>query len=109
MDANQFPSREHPFGTDTIGHDYAQPGDLRHPDLVHRRFRRRLLIACLIGLPLGLAAGLRGGWPDFIVLRIVEIMTAFPGILFAIFLISVVNSGAVQAVLSAIRSSMSSS
>ena len=37
---------------------------------------------------------MRGGWFDFVVLRIVEIMTAFPGILFAIFLMSVVNSGA---------------
>jgi ABC-type dipeptide/oligopeptide/nickel transport system permease subunit len=57
-----------------------------------------VIISCAIGLPLGLAAGLRGGFVDFVVLRLVEIMTAFPGILFAIFLISVVNSGVAQSV-----------
>jgi len=38
-------------------------------------------------------AGLRGGWVDFVVMRAVEIMTAFPGFLFAIFIISVIGTG----------------
>ena len=50
-------------------------------------------IACLIGVPLGLAAGLRGGWVDFAVMRAVEVMVAFPGILFAMFLVSVTGGG----------------
>jgi oligopeptide transport system permease protein len=50
-------------------------------------------LACLIGIPLGLAAGLRGGWVDFVVMRMVEVMVAFPGILFAIFLVSVIGGG----------------
>jgi oligopeptide transport system permease protein len=50
-------------------------------------------VACLIGIPLGLAAGLRGGWTDFVVMRLIEIMTAFPGLLFAIFLMTVLGSG----------------
>lgn len=93
LDANKFPDREFPFGTDTIGHD-----------MVSRVFygiRTSLIVAfaavamaCMIGLPLGIAAGLKGGWVDFFVLRIVEIMTALPGLLFAIFLMSVISSGA---------------
>ncbi len=93
LDANKFPSREFPFGTDTIGHDMVSR--------VIYGIRTSLIVAgaavsmaCLIGIPLGLAAGLRGGWTDFIILRVVEIMTALPGILFAIFLMSVINSGA---------------
>lgn len=89
---NQFPSWSHPFGTDTIGHDELS--------LVIYGLRTSLIVgfsavavACLIGVPLGLIAGLRGGWVDFVVSRIVEVMTAFPGILFAIFLMSVVNGG----------------
>lgn len=93
LDANKFPSREFPFGTDTIGHDMLSR--------VIFGIRTSLIVAfsavgmaCLIGLPLGIAAGLRGGWMDFLVLRVVEIMTALPGILFAIFLMSVISSGA---------------
>ncbi len=91
--ANQFPSWEYPFGTDPIGHDMLSR--------VIFGIRTSLIVAfsavgmaCVIGLPLGIAAGLKGGWVDFFVLRIVEIMTALPGILFAIFLMSVISSGA---------------
>lgn len=97
MTANRFPSREFPMGTDAIGHNYLSR--------VIYGIRTSLVVAAgavavagLIGLPLGLAAGLRGGATDFVVLRLVEIMTAFPGILFAIFLISVVNSGVLPGV-----------
>jgi oligopeptide transport system permease protein len=92
MSANQFPSNAHFFGTDQIGRDV----------LTRIIFGTRTSlivgfsavgIACLIGIPLGLAAGLRGGWVDFAVMRLVEIMVAFPGILFAMFLVSVTGGG----------------
>lgn len=92
MDANQFPNREFPLGTDNIGHDFLSR--------IMYGTRTSLMVgfaavgvACLIGIPLGLAAGLRGGWTDFTVMRIIEIMTAFPGLLFAIFLMTVFGSG----------------
>ena len=92
MDANRFPDREYPFGTDAIGHDYLSR--------IIYGLRTSLVVgftavgvACLIGIPLGLAAGLRGGWVDFATLRLVEVMTAFPGILFAMFLVSIVGGG----------------
>lgn len=90
--ANQFPSWEYPFGTDPIGYDMLSRVmfGIRTSFIVAFS---AVAIACLIGIPLGLTAGLRGGFADFLVLRLVEIMTALPGILFAIFLISVVNSG----------------
>src|SRR5207253_474869 len=50
-------------------------------------------IAFAIGLPLGALAGLRGGWIDFLVMRAVEVMTAFPSFLFAIFILSVIGAG----------------
>jgi ABC-type dipeptide/oligopeptide/nickel transport system permease subunit len=92
MSANQFPSAAHPFGTDAIGRDV----------LTRIIFgtRTSLIVgflavglACLIGVPLGLAAGLRGGWVDFAVMRAVEVKVAFPGILFAMFLVSVTGGG----------------
>jgi oligopeptide transport system permease protein len=92
MSANQFPGPQHPFGTDAIGRDV----------LTRVMFGTRtslivgfsaIALACLIGIPLGLAAGLRGGWVDFSVMRAVEVMVAFPGILFAMFLVSVTGGG----------------
>jgi ABC-type dipeptide/oligopeptide/nickel transport system permease subunit len=95
--AKQFPSWNHPFGTDPIGHDYLS----RVIFGIRTSFKVGIIavaIACVIGLPLGLGAGLRGGFTDFAVLRLVEVMTAFPGLLFAMFLLSVVSSGLLKGV-----------
>lgn len=90
--ANEFPSRRHLMGTDAIGHDFLSRMvyGVRTSLLVGFV---AVLIACGIGLSLGLVAGLRGGMTDFVVMRVVDVMTAFPGILFAIFLISVIGGG----------------
>lgn len=92
MDANRFPSAEFPLGTDNIGHDFLSR--------VMYGTRTSLMVgfaavgvACVIGIPLGMAAGMRGGWTDFAVMRLIEVMTAFPGLLFAIFLMTVLGSG----------------
>jgi oligopeptide transport system permease protein len=92
MSANQFPNEEHPFGTDGNGRDVLTR--------VIYGTRTSLIVgfiavglSCVIGIPLGLAAGLRGGWVDFVIMRAVEVMVAFPGILFAMFLVSVTGGG----------------
>ena len=92
MAVNIFPSREYPMGTDQIGHNYLSRViyGIRTSYMVGFL---AVIVACVIGVPLGIAAGLRGGKTDFVVMRIIEIMTAFPGLLFAIFLLSVVDSG----------------
>ncbi|CAN5494229.1 ABC transporter permease [soil metagenome] len=99
MAINQFPSRDFPMGTDAVGRDYLSRVIYGIRTSLVVGFLATLL-AGLIGIPLGLAAGLRGGMTDFVVLRAVEVMTAFPGLLFAIFLLSVVNSGVLGSVFS---------
>jgi oligopeptide transport system permease protein len=90
--ALQFPSAEHWMGTDEVGRD------------VYSRilFGARIslavglgvtAIALLIGVPLGLAAGLLGGPVDFIIMRLVEVFTAVPALLLALLLISVFGGG----------------
>ncbi|MGN6672420.1 MAG: ABC transporter permease [Thermomicrobiales bacterium] len=92
LDANQFPNRAYPLGTDAIGHDYLSRMIFGVRTSMIVGFGA-VLIACLIGMPLGLLAGLFGGLVDFGIMRLIDVMSALPGILFAIFLISVVGGG----------------
>ena len=94
----QFPSLAHPFGTDPIGRDELS--------LIIFGARTSLLVGFSvqlisfgIGLPLGALAGIRGGWFDFVVTRLLEVMTAFPGFLFAIFLMSLLGTGMLNVIL----------
>ena len=87
-----FPNARHWMGTDAVGRDllsriiYGSRTSLTVGFAVQ-------LIAFGIGLPLGALAGLRGGWVDFFITRLLEVMTAFPNFLFAIFLMSILGNG----------------
>ena len=91
-EARQFPSAQHWLGTDAVGRDqlsriiYGARTSLAVAFSV-------MFIAILIGVPMGAAAGLIGGKVDFVVTRIIEIMTAFPGLLFALFIMSILGAG----------------
>jgi len=52
-----------------------------------------MTIAVVIGVTLGGCAGYFGGAVDFFVSRLIDIMTAFPGLLFAILLVTVAGGG----------------
>ena len=56
------------------------------------------LIAFGFAIPLGAIAGYRGGLWDFVILRIIEIATAIPSLLFAMFLISITGAGLVNVI-----------
>jgi oligopeptide transport system permease protein len=92
MSANKFPSSEYPMGTDTVGHDFLSRIMYGTRTSLIVGFAAVAVSFC-VGVPLGLFAGLRGGAADFVVMRIVDIMTAFPGLLFAIFLVTVLGVG----------------
>jgi peptide/nickel transport system permease protein len=48
-------------------------------------------VSALIGVTLGGLAGYVGGWVDEVVMRVVDVLLAFPGILLAIFITSVLG------------------
>jgi oligopeptide transport system permease protein len=50
-------------------------------------------IAVVIGVTLGGFAGYFGGKVDFVVSRLIDVMTAFPGLLFAILLVTIAGGG----------------
>jgi len=87
-----FTDVQHILGGDAIGRDYLTR-------LIYGARTSLLvglsvpLIAFLIAIPLGSVAGYRGGWVDFATLRVIEITTAIPPLLFALFLISITGSG----------------
>jgi oligopeptide transport system permease protein len=91
-EARQFPSWSHLLGTDEVGRDMLSRMIYGARVSLIVGFSVQL-IALLIGVPLGLAAGMIGGWIDFAVLRIIEVFTAIPQILFALFLISIFGGG----------------
>jgi oligopeptide transport system permease protein len=87
-EANQFPSSKHLAGTDGVGRDFLSR--LMYGARVSLIVGLSVqAIALAIGLPLGILAGSFGGWVDYMVMRLVEVFTAVPVFLFALFLISV--------------------
>jgi ABC-type dipeptide/oligopeptide/nickel transport system permease subunit len=84
------PTAAHLFGTDDLGRDvlsrivYGSRISLM-AGLVSQT------IALLIGVGLGLTAGYYGGWVDSLVMRLTDVMFAFPAVLFALVLMSVMG------------------
>jgi ABC-type dipeptide/oligopeptide/nickel transport system permease subunit len=92
QEARQFPSRAHLLGTDEVGRDLLSRMIYGARVSLIVGFSVQL-IALLIGVPLGMAAGMLGGWVDFAVQRVLEVFTAIPQLLFALFLISIFGGG----------------
>ena len=87
-EANQFPSGRHLLGTDAVGRDFLSR--LIYGARVSLTVGISVqLIALCIGVTLGTLAGSFGGWIDYVIMRFVEVFTALPIWLFALFLISV--------------------
>ncbi len=88
----QFPSAQHLLGTDQVGHDFLSRMIYGARTSLLVAFAVQLM-AFGVGVPLGAVAGLRGGKVDFVIMRLVEVMTAFPSVLFAIFILSILGGG----------------
>ena len=98
----QPPSAEHPFGTDKFGRDvltrvvYATRLDLAIAASV-------ALSAFLLGSLIGGLAGYRGGWLDDTVMRVVDVMFAFPAFILAMAYHGMGRPGVAAAALAAAR------
>jgi oligopeptide transport system permease protein len=86
--ANRFPGGEHLLGTDAVGRDFLSR--LMYGARVSLTVGLSVqIIALVIGITLGTCAGSLGGWVDYVIMRFVEVFTAVPVWLFALFLMSV--------------------
>lgn len=95
MVALQPPSADHLFGTDEYGRDLFSR-------IVHGA-RLSLLeillsvgLALGVGLPLGLIAGYYGGRTDQIITWLMDILYAFPGIVLAILIVSILGTSLIN-------------
>jgi len=92
------PSAEHFFGTDELGRDiFSRIVYGARLSLLEGLFS--VMIAMLIGVPLGIISGYVGGRTDTILMRLVDILLAFPGVLLAIAIISVLGPSLVNAMI----------
>lgn len=86
------PSWQHPFGTDDLGRDILSR--IIHGTRVSYSvgvFSQVLIV--LIGLPIGAFAGLRGGWIDFVLMRLIDVLSSIPGLLLYILLMVALGAG----------------
>jgi len=89
---NEFPSREFPLGTDQLGRDQLSRiiYGARVSMLVGLGSQ---IIVLAIGVPIGLISGYVGGRVDLLVTRFVDVMYAFPRLLFVILVMSMLGAG----------------
>lgn len=52
-----------------------------------------VLASAVVGTILGLVAGYVGRWPEYLITRVMDVIFAFPGVLLAILVISIVGAG----------------
>ncbi len=92
LNANQPPSGEHLFGTDWAGRDifsrvlYGGRWSLSIGFIV-------VAVAVFVGVPLGSIAGYYGGIVDEVIMRLVDMLYAFPFIVLAIGIIAIFGRG----------------
>jgi peptide/nickel transport system permease protein len=92
LDRLQLPSSTHVLGTDTFGRDvFARI-------IYGGRFSLLItaisvLISATSGTLIGAIAARRGGWLDEFIMRVLDLFLAFPGIIFALIIVALLNPG----------------
>ncbi len=90
---NRFapPSAEHWFGTDNLGRDVYSRVIYGTQVTLSVAFRS-VFFGAIIGVTLGIVAGYYGKWLDAIIMRLMDVLLAFPGILLALAIVSALGA-----------------
>lgn len=92
------PSPEHWFGTDELGRDLLSRV-LHGARISLIEGLLSVALAMAIGVPIGLVSGYAGGRADAVMMRIIDVLLAFPGVLLAIVIISILGPGLTNAII----------
>src|SRR3989338_7562682 len=84
------PNPTHPFGCDTLGRDVFSAVILGARITLYIAVLT-VALSSILGVGLGLIAGYWGGIIDILIMRLVDILMAFPGILLAMSLSSILG------------------
>jgi peptide/nickel transport system permease protein len=92
------PSGSHWFGTDELGRDVLSR------ILVATQASMRIAVvsvafAVIVGVTVGVVAGYRGGWLDTALMRVVDVMFAFPVLLLALAVVAILGPGVTTTIL----------
>ncbi|GAA2212881.1 ABC transporter permease [Nonomuraea monospora] len=86
------------FGTDQVGQDVLAQM-LQGARVSITVGVATLVLAGVIGVAAGIAAGYFGGWPDMVLMRLADVQLTFPSILLAIFIASILGPSVVNVVI----------
>jgi glutathione transport system permease protein len=89
---NALPSLQHWFGVDPLGRDIFSRIVMGARVSLAAGFVS-VAVGAVIGTLLGLVAGYYEGWPERIIMRICDVLFAFPGILLAIGIVAILGGG----------------
>lgn len=91
--ANRFeaPSAEHWFGTDNLGRDVYSRVIYGTRVTLAVAFQA-VFFGAIVGITLGIIAGYYGRWVDAVIMRLMDILLAFPGILLALAIVSTLGA-----------------
>ncbi|MBF0235063.1 MAG: ABC transporter permease [Desulfamplus sp.] len=108
---NQGPSLSHPLGTDELGRDlWSRLAYGARIVLIIMPVNEKLwipggtaiwgvLAALFFGASLGLVSGYKGGWPDEIIMRLLDAMMSIPVILLYLIIVAALGASAVNVVI----------
>ncbi|HEX3707490.1 MAG TPA: ABC transporter permease [Mycobacteriales bacterium] len=92
------PSAAHWFGTDAVGSDvFSRTISAGRTDVFYTV--TAVAIALVIGSAWGAVAGFFGGWFETVTLRLLEVVQAFPALLMALLVISILGPGTFNVIL----------
>jgi ABC-type dipeptide/oligopeptide/nickel transport system permease subunit len=98
MHMMEGPSRAHPMGTDNFGRDILSRV-IYGAQISLRLGLLGTIVGATIGSLIGAVSGFYGGFVDSLLMRLMDIQLAFPGLLLAIVIITVLGVGEVNVII----------
>lgn len=92
------PSLAHPFGTDNYGRDLFSRV-MQGAGTTFIVAMSTVLFGMVTGCTIGFICGYFGGWVDEIIMRINDVLNAFPSMLLALIFVSILGSGLMNVIL----------